>query len=103
MDDVIPKNTSIRAILTRIYWFAFGHVFLIYLAISLFENKPGLLKSIIYFFLIGLLVSAKYADIKYFDGKTAEGDKPATMEDFKKFIKIVIPLYSIIFIILFLK
>jgi hypothetical protein len=103
MDTEISKNSSIPGILTRIYWFAFGHAFLFFLAFSFIENKPTAFKSVLYFFLFALVVFAKYADIKYFDGLNAEGNKPATMGDFKKFIKIVIPVYSVIFLILFLK
>ena len=96
----VSKNSSISGILIRLYWFAFGHVTLVFFIISMFENKVTVLKSVFYFLFVGLLITSKYVDIRYFDGTNAEGDKPATMTDFKRFFSAVMTAYSVIFLIL---
>lgn len=67
----------------------------------MFENKVTVLKSVFYFLFLGFLIASKYLDIRYLDGTNAEGDKPATMTDFKSFFKVVTLAYSVIFILLF--
>lgn len=99
MEKSDSKNSSIPGILARLYWFAFGHALLLFFIISMFD-KLTVLKSVFYFLFLGFLIASKYIDIKYFDGTTPEGDKPATMADFKSFFKIVIIVYPIIFFIL---
>lgn len=94
------NSSSIHALLTRLYWFAFGHAALIFLVLSIFKNKISILNSVLYFLLLGLLIAAKYIDVKYFDGTTADGEKPATITDFKHFLKVVIIAYAVIFLVL---
>ncbi len=102
MEKSDSNNSSILGILVRLYWFAFGHALLLFFIISMFEHKVTVLKSIFYFLFLGLLILSRYMDVKYLDGTNAEGNKPATLEDFKSFFKVVIFIYSIIPIILFL-
>ena len=98
------NNSSIPALLTRIYWFAFGHAALIFLILSISKNKLSVFNSLLYFLFLGILIAAKYIDVKYLDGTNAEGDKPATMADFKGFFKVVMIIYTIVFIsLLFLQ
>ena len=94
----VSKNSSISGILIRLYWFAFGHVTLVFFIISMFENKVTLLKSVFYFLFVGFLIASKYVDIRYLDGTNAEGDKPATMMDFKHFFRVVMIAYTVIFL-----
>ncbi|EKD26004.1 MAG: hypothetical protein ACD_79C01412G0002 [uncultured bacterium] len=100
MANDTSDSQSFIGLAVRLYWFIIGHIVLLFNAISIFENKPSLNKNLLFIFLLGFLILMKFLDIRYFKGKDSEGAKPATMDDFKKFLTRTSMGYGIILIIL---
>jgi hypothetical protein len=74
------ENSSCIGLILRLFWMAFGSFALALCAIKVTleypRNLPVLTASV--FLLAILMIVARYADIRYFSGKTCDGD-PATM------------------------
>ena len=70
----------------RIYSLLIGHVILLFCALAIFHNPSGFLGAADAWFwvLVGTLVVARYVDIRYFKGMTAEG-KPASIADWRQY------------------
>jgi hypothetical protein len=68
------------SLLVRFFWMVIGNFILFFMAagICASENKGLGLKDAIYWVVVILLVLARYVDIKYLDGLTAQG-APASM------------------------
>jgi len=79
-----PETTSFIGLLLRLFWMAFGGTGLVICAFKLILDYPQNLVPLTgsIFLLAALMTGARYADIRFFNGDTCDGD-PATMTTFE--------------------
>jgi len=90
--DVRPATTvSGRGALARAYWMLVSNVPLMFLLVAIgsrkFASPVG--PSIAYFLVALSVIVVRYADIRYWNGTTAD-DKPATMAHWRRHTLILI-------------
>lgn len=84
-----PKSSSgCLSIIVRLTWI-FGVSLLIFGAIFIIQgNVPGLADAIFWLITLGLIL-ARYVDIRYLKGETAE-NKPATLKHWRRYSVILL-------------
>jgi hypothetical protein len=85
-DSTIPKSTPLPALFLHIYWIFFTHIVAIMAAILIMSNHlQSRVSPNIAFFLVPLsAMIARYLDIRFYKGQTAEGAS-ATMGHWRKY------------------
>ena len=70
----------------RIFWMIIGNVILLSCAYGIIQHRSSLLSiaDAFYWAIVGSLLAARYVDIRYLYGLTAEGD-PASMADWRRY------------------
>jgi hypothetical protein len=84
--DASPSPTALAGLALRTWWMMLGNGIL-GLVLALMALERGALPSLldaIFAALVVSLVAARLADIRYFEGRTAEGAR-ATMEHFRRY------------------
>ena len=69
----------------RMFWMLIGNAILLACAYSILQHRSSLLSmaDALYWAVVGSLLAARYVDIRYLHGLTAEGD-PASMDDWRR-------------------
>jgi len=77
--------------LLRVFWLFLGNGVLVVVAWQLLLYPGGWFSPLdaVYWSAVVLLLSARYADIRYFKGTTAEG-KPSTLEHWRRYAFILV-------------
>ena len=90
MSDTHPENSK-NSTLLRLYWMV-AWVFPSMVVISfVVDKKLGVAAYFLWPLIFLSMVAAKYFDIKFYNGFTADGE-PATMQDFKKYCFYALPI-----------
>jgi hypothetical protein len=91
---------SFSGCFVRVIWMALGNLFVALTAISIMQGgrENIFLKDAVFLSLVAVTVLARYLDVKYLHGQTAEGE-PATMAHFKKYAAMIIPIYFVLLLI----
>ena len=102
-DARTPTTMSGSAALARAYWMLLGNVPLMFLVVMIGSRKfaSPLIPSIAYFLVVLSVIIVRYADIRYWNGTTAD-DQPATMAHWRRHAVILISLSSCAWVIAFL-
>jgi hypothetical protein len=85
--DTSPPSSTLSGLLLRTWWMLLGNgALLLVLALMAFERSalPSLL-DVAFVALLASLVIARFVDIRYFGGCTAEGAR-ATMTHFRRYV-----------------
>lgn len=101
--STLPKSeelSSVGGMLTRIYWMLLGHPVVVAAAYYIASGKTAILTNTIFFLLVVSIIAARYIDIKFYRGQTAEGE-PATMKHWKKFTFIVLGYSTALWILVY--
>ncbi|NLX98682.1 MAG: hypothetical protein GXY83_21185 [Rhodopirellula sp.] len=82
---------STAGCLARLFWMMLGNLLLAVAAFKIFEGPSfGLTGAdVAYWLTVACLAGVRYADIRYWGGKKADGD-PATMSDWQRYSVILI-------------
>ena len=74
----------------RIFWMMIGNALLLACAYGIFQHRSSLLgmADALYWATVGSLLAARYVDIRYLYGLTAEGD-PAAMAHWRRYAAIL--------------
>jgi hypothetical protein len=74
----------------RLFWMTFGNVLLLACAYGITMHQTSLLSiaDVLYWAMVGSLLAARYVDIRYLQGTTADGD-PATLAHWRRYAAIV--------------
>jgi hypothetical protein len=88
-DDHQPMSGA--AALLRMYWMIIGNGALVFLAALIASHKfhTILAPSVAYWAIALSLILARYVDIRHMGGENAEGNRKATMEDWKRYALLV--------------
>ena len=80
------KHDPLEGCLLRLFWMIVGNVLLALCAVSVVKGGYSLLglDDAFYWAVVGCLLAARYVDIQYFQGKTADGDT-ASMADWRRY------------------
>lgn len=72
--------------LLRLFWMMLGNLALLAAAYAIVVNSASTfgLADVFYWVIAGSLLWARYADIRYMKGRTADGE-PATMSDWRRY------------------
>lgn len=70
--------------LIRLFWFFGGNILLLFLLISIFNRRSVTISDLGFFIVVACLIISRYVDIRYLNGRTAEGE-PATMHHWRKY------------------
>lgn len=89
LEDV--RRDPAAGCLLRIFWMIIGNVILLFSAYGITQQQDSLLSiaDIFYWVFVAALLGARYADIRYFGGMTAEG-APATIADWRRYALVVL-------------
>ena len=89
MDE--PKNEDVKhdhlaGCFLRFFWMIVGNAILVFCVVSMVKGHSNLLglEDAFYWSLVGILLAARYVDIQYFNGQTANGE-PASMADWRRY------------------
>jgi uncharacterized membrane protein len=97
-----PAETSLLGCLIPTFWMLIGNGILALsaLAIAAGETLFGV-ADVFYWATVGCLLAARYADIRYFAGKTSEG-KSATMAHYRRYSIILCVVSGVVWIVVHL-
>ena len=97
-----PAETSLLGCLIPTFWMLIGNgiLALCTLAIAAGEATFGV-ADVFYWITVGCLLAARYADIRYFAGKTSEG-KPATMAHYRRYSIILCAVAGVVWVVVHL-
>ena len=100
LPDNEKQETSYPALLLRFFWILFGVAGLVMLAFYIAKNGESTfsLADAIYGVTLGLLVWARYLDIVKYHGLTSEGDRSATLSDWRCYTRNLILVFGIVWI-----
>lgn len=72
--------------LLRLFWLILGNLALIAVAAQLLLHPRGWISGLdaAYWLFVALILAARYADIRYYKGTTADG-KPCKLEDWRRY------------------
>ena len=86
-----PHNEStqhdhLTGCLLRLFWMILGHALLAFCTISILRGGSRLpsLEDAVYWAVVACLLAARFVDIQYFQGRTADGDA-ASMADWRSY------------------
>jgi hypothetical protein len=102
-DPQAPEQTSYdpaSGCLLRLFWMMLGNLALLAAAYGIVENSAASfgLADVFYWAIVGALLWARYADIRYMNGRTAEG-QPATMAHCQRYAVILVAVSTGLWII----
>lgn len=85
------KYDSPAGCLLRLFWLLLGNAALVLVVLQLLLHPGGWFSGLdaVYWSVVVLIVAARYADICYYKGTTAEG-KPSTLEDWRRYTFIIV-------------
>ena len=74
----------------RIFWMLIGNAILLACAYGIVQHRSSLLSiaDALYWTIVGSLLAARYIDIRYLYGLTAEGD-PASMAHWRRYARVL--------------
>jgi len=100
MDNQQQSYQSGSGCLVRSLWTFIGHAVLLILALYIFEKQSRSFSifDVLYFLAIGLIILARFIDIRFLKGETVYG-KPASTAHLYRHILIIVPVY-LLFLIL---
>lgn len=96
MPEQIPPSDSPQqragGCLTRLCWMAFGNVALLVSAILIAKNHETHFSAIdvIFWVIVAGMLVARYADIKWLQGQTADGSTQATMSHWRRYVVLLL-------------
>ena len=85
-----PEYDSASGCLLRVFWMLIGNLILLFCALGIFQNRSGFLgvADAFYWAAVGSLLAARYVDIRYLQGRTAEGN-PASLAHWRRYAVLV--------------
>ncbi|MBN1854784.1 MAG: hypothetical protein JW829_18775 [Pirellulales bacterium] len=85
--------------LFRLFWMILGNLVLFFVAVQLLFHPRGWFSSldVVYWLTTVLILVARYADIRFFQGTTAEG-KPATLRDWQRHAFILVLVTGVVWL-----
>lgn len=85
MSDPSEQSTTSAGCLLRMYWLAVGYVIAAFLTILIIEQEGDFytVKDILYWLAVASIILARYADVQFMNGQTAEG-APATIKNWER-------------------
>jgi hypothetical protein len=92
---------STSGCLIRVFWMLVGNAMLLLCGIAILQNQSSLLggADACYWVVMGGLLAARYLDIRYFDGKTADGH-PATWDHWRRYAVRVLAVCTVVWLVL---
>lgn len=89
--------------LARLFWMVLGYLLLLFAAIEVVKRSGGWSLSVadlVYWAILAGMLAARYGDIRYFGGRTSDGQQPATWADWRRYSAILAILGLLLWIIL---
>ena len=85
------EHDSASGCLLRLFWLLLGNALLVIVALQILVREWGGFSGldVAYWSVVLLLLAARYADVRYFKGTTAEG-KPSTLGDWRRYAFILV-------------
>ena len=97
-----PANASVLGCLIPTFWMLIGNGILALCALAIAAGEASFsVADVFYWITVGCLLAARYADIRYFAGKTSEG-KPATIAHFWRYGTILCVVSVVVWIVVHL-
>jgi hypothetical protein len=96
------KNPPILALFLRLYWMMLGYIPALLVAVNILkrDNKSGIM-FLLFFLTILFVIKARFIDIKFYNGSTADGEI-ATMKTFYCFSAKVLSGAAVVAVVLYL-
>ena len=97
----IKQETNYLALLLRLFWVLIGVALLAMIAFFLAKNADSMfsLADVAYGATVGLLIWVRHLDVVKFHGLTSEGDRPATLDDWRSYTRNLLLVSGIVWIV----
>ena len=93
------SNTSVLGCLIPTFWMLVGNGILALCAVAIAARSASFSAADLFYWLtVGGLLAARYVDIRYLNGRTAEG-KPATPAHWRRYAVILIAVSAVAWIV----
>ena len=98
-----PQYQSPSGCLLRLFWLFLGNGLLGIVAFQMITSSPRLLSllDVTYWVFVGLILCARYVDIRYFGGTKADG-QPASLQDFRRHALILLAAAAVVWLVVHL-
>ncbi len=101
-DETPTENVSLLGCLLPTFWMLVGNGILAVCAVSIAaETRAFSAADVVYWITVGCLLSARYADISYYNGRTSQGT-PATMSHWRRYAAILVGAATALWVIVHL-
>ena len=87
--QVEPQRTSFGGCLLRTFWMILGNAALLICSLGIVNAKGFSSYDVIFWGIAGLLLLARFCDIRYLHGQTGTGE-PATWGHFRTYVLLVL-------------
>lgn len=95
----VTDNTSLLGCLIPTFWMLVGNGILALCAVSIAAGSALFSAAdLLYWLTVGSLLAARYVDIRYFNGRTAEG-KPATPAHWRRYAVVLVAVAAVVWIV----
>ena len=105
MAEQSPQSDSpqqhLRGCLTRLCWMALGNLALLITAMLIAGNRKTSFSGadIAFWLIVGVLLVARYADIKWLDGHTADNRQAATLRHWRRYAIFLIVISLVVWLL----
>ena len=81
-----PERDQSGGCLLRLFWMVVGNMLLLLAALAILERPSRVIgpADLVFWTTVAGMLAARYADIRHFDGRTADG-QPATMAHWRTY------------------
>lgn len=86
----LASNIGCLGVLARLIWLGLGNGLLVLLAAVITQPGADRVTDLLFWLVAALIVVARYADVRWLGGFTAEGER-ASMADWRRHVVILIP------------
>ena len=86
------STDSVLGLFLRLYWMMLGNGVLVIAAVYpiVYPQTPAVLSLAGFGFGVVALIAARFVDIRYCGGQTADGS-PADLEDWRRYVRVLVP------------
>jgi prolipoprotein diacylglyceryltransferase len=85
------------------FWMLVGNLILIFCAAAIFNGPAPLavsLADLAYWAVVAGIIGARYLDVRSLGGKTSDGQRPATMTDWKRYSGVLLAVTLVVWLLL---
>ena len=90
--QTIDTQSSKLGIMARVWWMFLGNVIFAFCLVFIYDSKGGFLHAadMVFWVTVASLVLVRYLDIRFFNGRTATDDAPASIRHWVRYTVLLV-------------